>query len=183
MTIFRRNKYKLQHNLHQLEPIRLHTLIEVLNFRLIRYFKYHYSTKELFLDIYGNLMKVNNHQLWQSMENVLIKISLLQRSALRFSKASLTVDFGETLNRVIPITTARTLVMRWVLHSGCLMRRVEPRTLHMPEICHCYYSDYFRFPLAYRHLKLGDISHQSWDNFMRTNNQLRKLSLERKWHP
>jgi hypothetical protein len=38
--IYRRNRFRLQKNLMSSEPTVLHVLIELLNFRLLRFFKY-----------------------------------------------------------------------------------------------------------------------------------------------
>eukprot|EP01119_Soliformovum_irregulare_P026240 TRINITY_DN9971_c0_g1_i4.p1 TRINITY_DN9971_c0_g1~~TRINITY_DN9971_c0_g1_i4.p1 ORF type:complete len:1004 (-),score=299.72 TRINITY_DN9971_c0_g1_i4:46-2610(-) len=112
-----RNKYKLQSQLHvhnTESPAKLHTLLEILNFRLLRYFKFHSSTKELFLDLFGCLMRTTSHQLWHSLQNFLIKICLNLKYMLKFSKATDTVDFGCVLNRLVIVSLAKTLRTRGI---------------------------------------------------------------------
>ena len=67
------------------------------------------AMKELFLDLFECLMKVTNHQLFRSLENLMIKVCLNLRYILKFAKATDTIDFGETLNRMVILTAAKTL--------------------------------------------------------------------------
>lgn len=76
---------------------------------LTSYQSYHSATKELFLDLFECLMKATNHQLFSNLENLLMKICLNLRYILKFSKATDTIDFGETLNRVLVLALAKTL--------------------------------------------------------------------------
>lgn len=73
-TPYAKNRFRLQKNLRGAEPVTLHTLIELLNFRLLRFFKYHKAIGHLFLDLHDCAMKTEHHQLYGSVENLLMKV-------------------------------------------------------------------------------------------------------------
>ncbi|KAL6058560.1 Mediator of RNA polymerase II transcription subunit 23 [Balamuthia mandrillaris] len=110
VTSYTRNRFRFCNVLRTLEdPPVVHTVLELLNFRLIRFFKYHDSIKNLFLDLYQKVISTSHHQLFHSLENLLIKLSQSLGEVISFSEATDEIDFGETLNRTLILGLARTL--------------------------------------------------------------------------
>jgi mediator of RNA polymerase II transcription subunit 23 len=111
---YSRNRFRLQKNLMSSEPTVLHVLIELLNFRLLRFFRYHSSIRHLYLHLHEVAMTTTHHMLFHSLENLLFKLSINLEEVIKFSKATTVINFGQSLNRVLILGLARQIKCRGV---------------------------------------------------------------------
>lgn len=111
---YSRNRFRLLKNLMSSEPTVLHVLIELLNFRLLRFFRYHSSIRHLYLHLHEVAMTTTQHVLFHSLENLLFKLSLNLEEVIKFSKATNVINFGQSLNRALILGLARQIKCRGV---------------------------------------------------------------------
>ena len=109
-----KNRYRLLKNLMRAEPQVLHPLLELLSYRVLRFFKYHNSMVHLFLSLHECAMSTTHHQLFHLVQNLLLKISHNFHEVMKFSKTNQEIDFGESLNRNLVISLAKTIKTKYV---------------------------------------------------------------------
>eukprot|EP00026_Physarum_polycephalum_P000590 Phypoly_transcript_00591.p1 GENE.Phypoly_transcript_00591~~Phypoly_transcript_00591.p1 ORF type:complete len:1441 (+),score=280.99 Phypoly_transcript_00591:85-4407(+) len=153
-----RNRYRLHTALQNGIPndMRCNAILDMVNFRLIRYFKHFNSIKHLFLDVHEWIIRFStNHQLYDSVTSLMIKLCTQLNDVLRFAKTLNTINFGETINRLVILSLARVIKTRGAYDFSklkdipLLLARLHevsphlwsPATLrYFPAVIHSFYS-------------------------------------------
>jgi hypothetical protein len=84
-------------------------------------------------------MTTRHYQLFWALQHFLLKTSFNFSKVIRLAKSTEQIDFGEVLNRTLPFTLARTLVIRGVRDSTkltethTLLQRLWSLTTHAPS--------------------------------------------------
>jgi hypothetical protein len=71
------------------------------------------------MDLHHHLMRVQSHQLYLDLENLMLKLSFHLTDVLKFTKTVDQVNFGESLNRILLLATARVLKIKWGEWTRC----------------------------------------------------------------
>ena len=79
----------------------------------------HYNAiKHLFLDVHEWITRFkNNHQLYDSVTSLMIKLCTQLNDVLRFANNLNTVNFGETINRLVILSLARVIKTRYKINT------------------------------------------------------------------
>jgi hypothetical protein len=133
--------FRYQNNLRKSgPPLRLHTLLELLDYRLYRFFLVHSPAERLFLDLYQTAMTTRHYQLFWALQRFLLKASFNFSKVITLTKFTEQIDFGEVLNRNLPFAIARTLVIRGtkdyskLAATHTLLQRLWTLTGHTPSV-------------------------------------------------